>query len=314
MQHGIDEDTSRIFNLLKVLSIFMVMVGHFFKEYDLLWLPVTVGMLIFSFSSGYFTSIKYKGNFSRKKFWRKKFERLGMSLLVVNVALFILFLIQGRPNIWTWHSLVNILGLNGFLNWLRIPNQSPFGAGMWFFTLLLIFYLSYPLMEKIEKNAMTIFMIFFIGVSFYLNLKVNYGHALWLTACGFVTGVWAEKNQFRIPPSVGRILSGIILVTMLLVNFKLNIKIFNFFFILAFSICAIYSCMDFKISEWLNKRILFCSACMLEIYLIHGYFFMTPTQNRAVDFILSLIVILMLSKILSIVSIKLNEKMIKAHP
>ena len=76
MHSQIDENTSRIFNLLKVLSILMVMVGHFFYEYDFLYLPVTVGLLVFSFSSGYFTSIKYKGDFSRKKFWRKKLNAL----------------------------------------------------------------------------------------------------------------------------------------------------------------------------------------------------------------------------------------------
>ena len=77
MQHEIDENISRIFNLLKVLSIFMVMIGHFFKEYDLLWVPVTVGLLIFSFSSDILHQSNTKEIFSRKKFWGKNLSDLA---------------------------------------------------------------------------------------------------------------------------------------------------------------------------------------------------------------------------------------------
>lgn len=123
-----------------------------FLQIENFWVPVTIGLLVFSFSSGYFTSLKYNGNFSKKEFWLKKARRLGVNLAVINVFLLILFLIQGRSGIWTWHTIVSLLGLNGFLNWFYIRNLSPFGAGMWFFTLLLVFYLAYPVLEQLNRK------------------------------------------------------------------------------------------------------------------------------------------------------------------
>ena len=220
----IDKKTSRIFNLLKVLSIFMVMAGHFFKEYSLLYVPVAVGLMIFSFSSGFFTAVKYTGGFSWKNYWRKKLERLGMSLIVVNSALLILFLIQGRSGIWTWYSLANIAGLNGLLNWFKIPDPSPFGSGMWFFTLLLLFYLCYPFLEKMNQTTISVFAALFILVAFLLSRNIVFGHSLWLTACGFIIGAWAGKNVIQLPQNISRIASIAIFSAMMSVNFIFNIK------------------------------------------------------------------------------------------
>ncbi|EIM63584.1 acyltransferase family protein [Desulfobacter postgatei] len=312
MSPRIDQNTSRIFNLLKVLSIFMVMIGHFFKEYGLLWVPVAVGLLIFSFSSGYFTALKYTGDFSWKNYWKKKIERLGMSLLVVNFALLILFLIQGRSGIWSWYSIVNIAGLNGLLNWFRIPDPSPFGERMWFFTLLLIFYLCYPFLEKMNQKTFSVFTALFIAAAFLLSCNIIYGHALWLTACGFIIGVWAAKNAILLPPNISRITAIAIFTAMTAVNFIFNIKTLNFFFILFFSIFLIYACRDITVRDWVDKGAVFFSGCILEIYLIHGYFFMTPTHNRIIDFLLSLLTIILMAKILSMIASKLNHTFIKA--
>nr|NJM03668.1 hypothetical protein [Desulfobacula sp.] len=128
-----------------------------------------------------------------EKILGKKNRTPWMSLLVVNFALLILFLIQDRPGIWTWYSLINIIGLNGLLNWFKIQNLSPFGAGMWFFTLLLIFYLSYPFLEKMNSKLTSIFCGFFILLAYSFSLNIDFGHALWLTACGFIVGTWAGK-------------------------------------------------------------------------------------------------------------------------
>ena len=108
--------------MAKVLSIFTVVLGHSHLLPVNIWVTVTIGLLVFSFSSGYFTSLKYNGDFSKKEFWLKNGKRLGVNLIVINVFLLILFLIQGRSGIWTWHTIVNMLGLNGFLNWFYIQN------------------------------------------------------------------------------------------------------------------------------------------------------------------------------------------------
>lgn len=303
---NIEENKSRILNALKVISIFMVVTGHFFKEYGFLWIPVTVGLLIFSFSSGYFTSFKYKGNFSRKIFWTRKLERLGINLLVINAFLLCLFLIQGRPGIWTWHSLVNVIGLNGFLNWFRISDVSPFGGGMWYFTLLLIFYFFYPFIEKINGKKLTIFLILFLFFAFLLNRTINFGHALWLTASGFVVGVWAEKNEIKLPAGISRIFAFILFLAVMTANLVFDYNGMNFFFLLFFSLAGIYSCQDFKVPHLINKWLIFFSGSLLEIYLIHGYMFVAPTKNRIIDFVASFIIIIVLAKMLSIISSKIK--------
>jgi len=116
----IDQQTSQTFHVLKFCSILMVIFGHFFGEIALSWVPVTVGLIIFSFSSGMFTSMKYDGAFEIKKFWKNKFRRLGVNLLVIDIILLVLFIYKGEKNIWTFHSFINAVGLNGFLNWLHI--------------------------------------------------------------------------------------------------------------------------------------------------------------------------------------------------
>ena len=296
----------------KVLSIFMVMIGHFFKEYELLWVPVTVGLLIFSFSSGYFTAVKYRGRYSIKKFWKRKFERLGINLLVVNSALLCLFVFQGRAGIVTWHSVINIIGLNGLFSWSKIPNLSPFGAGMWFFTLLLIFYACYPLIEKMNAGLLLHFSVLFTVGAFYLSRHVYLGHSLWMTACGFMIGVYAGKGHLKVSSNLCAFLAMIILSVMLYANFVLSFKELNFFFILFFSLTLIGAVTELRLPQTVNTISFFFTGCLLEIYLVHWYFFMTPTSHRLLNFLISFFIIVLISKFLSSVSTKLNNKLIKA--
>jgi hypothetical protein len=135
----IDTNTSRVFDILKFGSICLVFFGHFFgNQIPLIWIPVTTALLVFSFSSGYFTHLKYKPHLDVKAFWKNKFQRLGIKLFVINGFLLLMFIFQGRPDIWTWQTFVNMIGLTGILNWFHIPNLSPYGKGLWFFTLLII--------------------------------------------------------------------------------------------------------------------------------------------------------------------------------
>ena len=56
---GVEPKISRNFQIAKVLAILLVVVGHFGLGVSL-WQLVTVGLFVFGFSSGYFTSAKYR--------------------------------------------------------------------------------------------------------------------------------------------------------------------------------------------------------------------------------------------------------------
>lgn len=297
--------------MAKVLSIFTVVLGHSHLLPVNIWVTVTIGLLVFSFSSGYFTSLKYNGDFSKKEFWLKKAKRLGVNLIVINVFLLILFLIQGRSGIWTWHTIVNMLGLNGFLNWFYIQNLSPFGAGLWFFTLLLVFYLTYPVLEWINRNKIIsyLFVVFFVIVAFYLQKHIVYGHALWLTACGFVTGVFCARNDINISLNVSALVSGVMLATMFSLNYLLGIKDYNFFLILFLAVFGIFYFINLKLSGLLVVPASYFSGCLLEIYLIHTYLFVEPTGYRFADFVISFLLILLSAKILQIISSAMTRQL-----
>lgn len=307
----IDQNISNNFNIAKVLSILSVISGHYFKEFTFLWVPATIGLLIFSYSSGFFTWLKYNGCYNKKAFWTKKVERLGFSLVIINIFLLILFLIQGKPGIITWQTAVNMLGLSGFLNWFNIQNISPFGAGMWFFTLLLIFYLSYPGIEYLnrKKSVSYLFGIFFVFLSYYLHVHIVYGHALWLTACGFVVGVFFARNEFRIPGRLSVLMLGVILSVMLYFNYLLGIKSYNFFFFLFLGILCIFSLKDCRFPDFLLRTESLFSGCLLEIYLIHSYLFIKPTGYRFFDFTISLFIILSTAKILQMITFLVKTRL-----
>lgn len=306
----IDQNISNNFHIVKVLSIVAVISGHYFREFAFLWVPVTMGLLIFSYSSGFFTWLKYNEHYNKKAFWMKKVERLGLNLAVINIFLLILFLIQGKPEVMTWHTIVNIFGLTGFLNWFHIRNASPFGAGMWFFTLLLIFYLSYPAIEYLNRKKSTsyLFVFFFVILAYYLQCHIEYGHALWLTACGFVVGIFFARNEIGGTVRLSVSIFGVILAIMLWCNYLLGNKDYNFFFILFLGIACIFSLKNIQFPGFLLMVGSFFSGCLLEIYLIHFYLFIEPTGYRFCDFAISLFIILSTAKILELITSVLKRR------
>ena len=190
---------SRNLSVAKGFSALTVMFGHY-THIPNFWVIVTIGMLIFSISSGYFTYYNSHGSFSCFQYWYRKGNRLIPHLLTINIFLFGLFLFQGKPGVWSIHTLVNLSGMNGLLNWFRIQNISPFGNGMWFLTLLIIFYVVYPLLEKFYRNKKVsiVFTILLLLFFYYMHLRIQFGHALWLTASGFPIGLYLARSKLSL--------------------------------------------------------------------------------------------------------------------
>lgn len=132
-----------------------------------------------------------------REFWKNKFYRIGIEYTFLNIFLVCLFLIQGKENIFSISSLISWLGLKGFLNWFNISSQSPFGAGLWFLTLLLLFYILYPIIAYFCRSSYggVIFAFTFISLMLYFDATINVNHMLWITASGFVLGVFFNSRN-----------------------------------------------------------------------------------------------------------------------
>jgi len=282
----------------------MVATGHYFG--GILWIPVTVGLFIFAFSSAYFTASKNGHEFSLRKYWAAKANRLLPKLLMVNTFLLILFLILEKQNILSWQSIVAMAGMSGLLNWFNITNPSPFGAGLWFFTLLLLFYLIYPLLAFINKSKK--YGLIFLSCAFtiltFLNYTVSIGHMLWFTMFAFVFGSYAGFHHLKMPPIAMIFLLVTSLFLMVTVNHIYQYSEANYFFLLLISFSLVAYLLNKKLTTIL-KHTLLLSSCVMEIYFIHTYLFLHDiTPNIYLNYIASLTIIIISSFVLSFLSSK----------
>ncbi len=294
---------SNNFQCAKVLSIIMVMIGHYYKAFPYLWVPVTMGVFVFAFSSGFFTAAKYQPGFDRQKFWNRKFHRIFITLLLTDTLLFLLFYSQHRTGIWTFASLVNVLGLTGILNWFSLPNPSPFGAGLWFLTLLYLFYITYPVILKLfgpkcsQKNSW-IKAIGFSLLMWFTGSHIQTGHSLWLTACGFIWGVVIQyhgkeyKKKLPILFLIGSIFM------MAINNMVFSIKIFNFPLLLVCSLCLCLTLTKWRLPLLLTKLTTPLNGSIFFIYLLHPYLFVAFSSNGLLNTTSCVILVCITGKIL----------------
>lgn len=305
---------SRNYSLAKVIAILTVTAGHWFTG-TILWIPVTFGLFVFAFSSGYFTSALYGERVARGRFWRKKLERLGLRYWIILSFISVLLLLEERT-VWHWHSLVHVFGLSGVLNWTGTRNYSGLGAGLWFFTLLLIFYLVYPYLARAVRNKTVATGIltggFMLAVA--LEQQVKVGHELWLTAFGFVAGVaWGAH---RPQPASGRVLmltlcfwGGLLLLNLV------GYKSLNTLLIAAGAFALAIWLTVAKLPSWaLLGWLAMLDKYLLEIFLVHMYLFIHPTGNEPLDFVFSLALILAVSVILGWVADRLSARMFDHAP
>jgi len=270
------EHASYNFALAKIGAILMVFTGHYFG--GVLWVPATVALFVMAFSSGFFTTFKYSGDFDYARFWRAKIERMGYRLLAVDIFLLALFLWQGKSGIWTWQTLLALPGLNGFFNWFSVPNLSPFGNGLWFLTVLWIFYLVYPGLEWINRKRplAIIFIVAAMVVSMGLYHLNRLDHMLWMTIFAFLFGVFSARHRLRVRPIwallVMIVCAGLLAEHNLWAHLNyLDYHLANYTLILIGSVATVYLLMEIRLPHAWFDRLLPWSSCVLEFYVIHFY-------------------------------------------
>ena len=310
---AIDPAISLNFSVAKVASILMVVVGHW-SVHSLLWVPVTFGLFVFAFSSAYFTARIYGVQVDRQRFWRRKLERLWLRYWVILIFLSVLLLCQGEP-VFTWHSVLHFLGLTGLLNWFHIHNHSGLGEGLWFFTLLLIFYATYPYLARLTASApvATVVTVLAFVAAVVLQERVHVGHALWLTAFGFIFGIVAGLHPLRV--ARGWLAGGTALCCVALVALNLfsTDRLFNSALIALGSIGVCLLLTRVTLPRWpLWAQVARLETYLLEIFLIHTYLFIHPTGHNGLDLLLSIVLIVAVAMALNVViaglSVRLFER------
>jgi hypothetical protein len=309
------DPTSFAYSLFKVLSILMVVTGHWFSSSSIpLWIPTDIGLFIFAFSSGMFTSRIYGVDVDIRAFWRKKLQRLLVRYWVILSCLALLLLARDEP-VFHWHSLVHYFGLSGFLN-LFGHNQSALGNGLWFFSLLLLFYISYPYLARLfaATGRNLLVPLAFTAVLVYLDHRIFVGFALWLTILGFILGVYAGSHEIRIAPSVSMASTAVALGAMLVLNVKLGYKDANGVLLALACISSNLWLMNVQIPQLRPLRLLArLEDCLLEIYLIHTYLFLHLTGHNVLDFPVSLVTIIVSAWLLNLAGSKLMAQLFKAR-
>ncbi|WP_126445768.1 acyltransferase family protein [Sulfuricystis multivorans] len=295
----ISSQTSFNFAVAKVLSILLVVGGHFF-EGSLLWVPVTIGLFVFAFSSAYFTTKKYGYHFSYKSFWLNKLRRLVIPFWIAQGFLLLFFLVNDRDGIWTWQTVVHLLGMSGWINWLGFSNDSPFGAGLWFLTLLLTFYLLYPFLYRWlnQPRQATVLITSFLFLTLFLSYAVNVGHALWITAFAFWFGVYSARYPLEGSARLWLLITSVNVFVILILN-AVGFKHANIVFIFLISISIVIWLERGQVSRtYFSWATIFYSS-ILEIYLIHTYLFINFGTFAVLRFLASLILIFVVANVLS---------------
>lgn len=289
------------FNVAKVISILIIATGHFSTNSQgilaSLWIVVSIALFVFSFSSGFFTANKYSGNFHPKNFWKAKILRLIPSIIVIDIFLLIAFIIQGKENILSWHTIPSLFGLNGILNWIGIANLSPFGGGLWFFTVLLLFYFLYPLLNILlsERKKAVAFLILSYIILSLMHYNITIGYMIWLTVFGFIFGVFMSTYRITIKARYCALIFILSTISMVLINKVFAYNSLNYFFICICSISLCLYLLNKKLPDFILNKTTLLSTVTLEIYFIHTTLFITPTNIEMIDYLLSFMLIILTS-------------------
>lgn len=281
------ENISQNFQIAKITSILVVFVAHYFG--GVLWVLASLALCIFAFSSSYFTTEKYRTHINIRAFWRQKILRLLPSLIAINLFLVLLFLIQGKHSIFSLDSLISAFLGSGVYNWFNVSNPSPFGAGLWFFTLLLMFYALYPICPALFrlKHKQVTLPVLFIS-SLILHELLPMGHMLWLTVFFFILGGNISDAVQKNEPLISLKYTGysaILLLILSIITPYAWIKI-AFIGVTAFIICLLL--LKTEMRRFFPAFLLVLDNVLLEIYFLHTYLFFS-VGSLLLGFFISLI-------------------------
>ncbi len=274
-----------------------------------IWILGDIAMFYFSMSSAYFTAMRYQSASAMHGYWSRKISRIGLQFLFVNAIIF-LYCVWARPEgVFSFHTLVVFLGLDGFLNWFRIHNQSPLGAGQWFITALFLFYVLYPVLDRTFRSKRSLNLL--LGAAAVLACMgqswLPYGHALWSTSFGFIAGFYScRTGQSRRSAwwLVG--LAVLIGVAGKLALFHMPVISYSIIALVGYALGQATLPREVPWLGWKIVRPL--DAIFLPLFLIHMYFFFhTFVDQPYVNSLIILALDIVAAKMISMVYARLQN-------
>lgn len=298
--------------IFKPVAILCIVFGHFHtmggRPVAVLaywWNISAIALIYFTICSAYFTRIKYRDRLDVGEFWANKARRLGAKLVLVNGFLLAVFMARGEDNIWSVHSLVNVLGMTGFLNWFGIQNVSPFGAGLWFLTLLFMFYAVFPwlrgLYDAFPGPGPTLAGV---AACLVLDRTVPVGHTLWLTMAGYFVGMFLADSRIRMDKTVALASMAGLLGAFVAFN-VFQIKVCNGLFLVLLAVLFFILTMTIAFHRTPLRVLGLLDGAVLEIFMLHTYLFWYPTRMLAPDFMISLAIVCAVAVVLAQLSKRL---------
>lgn len=294
------------FQIAKCGALFAVMIGHYAQAINhpwkiFLWIPAQIGLAVFAFSSGYFTAGKHQEGFSIKAFWQSKVVRLLGPILVANCFVVSLLLARGDERVFQWSSLFSMVGLNGILLWADTQRHSPLGNGLWFFTLLMAFYATYPLIRRAFRDRTIGGVVCVVGLAGALAMSrwLPVGVALWETAWFFLFGSFAGTHcqRFRLVPACILLVGCGIAIP--LCKFKLGVESMTGPLVLATGVGTVTVLTSAPLGRFGTPLVTLVASVMFEMYVIHTYLFqygVTPWTST--DLGVSIILVFIMAQIL----------------
>lgn len=279
------------FSLAKVASILCVVASHWFYE-SRLWVLAVTGLFIFGFSSMYFTATNEGTHVNLFKFWKRKLERLGVRYWFLLTVIMLYCAAQGMT-VFHWHTLVHYVGLSGALN-LFGSSESAVGMGLWFYSVLLMFYLIYPALAVYFTRYPSPYCAPALATLLLISIQVFYnpGYFFYMTILSFTLGIYCGLNQVNLSKlqMMAMLLCGLIAFSIFSVVAKNVFASTASLFVFAFASCLLLTKIELSANVFL-KKLAKLEAYLLEVFLIHMYLFVRPSGNSYLDFGISLILI-----------------------
>jgi peptidoglycan/LPS O-acetylase OafA/YrhL len=220
---------------LAILAVIFSHIGYFLSKDTQYLFPLSVlgGMAVnlFLFLSGYgLTKSALQNHLTIKQFYQKRLKKLYLPLWISLIFIFLLDLSIGK--IYDWQVI-----LSSFLGWYpRADLFLDLNSPLWYLTLMIIYYLSFPLLfnKKFPTiSAIALFSVPYLLLKFNIPLNKDLANLYRLHFLAFPLGVFLASQQhylFLVREKMKLILyfSPIIKKIFLIIIFLLLIIIFSF--------------------------------------------------------------------------------------